>query len=181
MTITNSCIFQTAANLTFTFASMAKSAALYATARRCHLALSNNIVARSINWFGRLGHRANGGCFNPTREFLADGSTEHWVIHLSVFPQSTMQYKILHLRKNHTKKEHNPYKYHIFWIRNKTTFLKHKIMGDFTKLGIKCNRKFMNFWNISFCKQVITKTTSSKIFEKIYKHLWIITLKFNLI
>lgn len=126
---------KTAANLTFTFANMAKSAVLYAMAGCCILALSNNIVARSINRFGRLGHRANGGCFNPTREFLADGSTEHWVIHLSVFPQRTMQYKILHLRKNHTKKEHYPYKYLILWIRNKTTLLKHIIMGDFSEIG----------------------------------------------
>lgn len=90
MTITNSYILsKTAANLKITFANMAKSAVLYAMAGCCILALSNNIVARSINRFGRLGHRANGGCFNPTREFLADGSTEHWVIHLSVFPQRT--------------------------------------------------------------------------------------------
>lgn len=122
MTITNSYIFETAANLMFTFANVAKSAVLYATARCCLLALSNNIVARSIDWFGRLGHRANGGCFNPTREFLADGSTEHWVIHLSVFPQRTMQYKILHLRKNHTKKEHILFKYIILWIIRKKIF-----------------------------------------------------------
>lgn len=114
---------KTAANLMFTFANVAKSAVLYATARCCLLALSNNIVARSIDWFGRLGHRANGGCFNPTREFLADGSTEHWVIHLSVFPQRTMQYKILHLRKKSYKKgAYSLQIYHIMNIKKKNLY-----------------------------------------------------------
>lgn len=85
MIIINSYIFETVVNFMFIFVNVVKSAVLYVTVRCCFLVLLNNIVVRFIDWFGRLGYRVNGGCFNFIREFLVDGSIEYWVIYLFVF------------------------------------------------------------------------------------------------